>query len=234
MKLVNILQEAALAEIKSQMRQYFIDCSQKYFAAYAGKFPMPEFKIKADSRRAGWFSANYIGDQRGNTSITINSDFVGDPEIVRGIIYHETIHYYQFYTYSYFEYKYARDGGHDAFFNTKMAEINSGEGQELVTRRQNASMIDAAASGKFWAYGVRTRNGEYGFVHTKRKNAELIDYIKWLVDSGLYTDAYAFETDKFFFKIGTYKNGRLRFAIPHDQNKIMNLVDLSVHSLKNT
>lgn len=226
MKLMDILLEAKWDNVKSQMKQHFNDCSRKYFKEHHGKFPIPDFQVKSHGRRAGWFSASYVGDRKDGV-ITINPDFLDNERDFKGIIYHETIHYYQFFTYSRAQYKYASDGGHDSYFMDMMNKINAGEGNKLITVQQEVGHIKKSATGSFWVYGIKTKNGDYAFAWTKRKNDKLIDRIKSNMKYSDYTNPVAFETDEFKYKIGSVSGDKVKFAIPIDQN----IPDLSQYSI---
>lgn len=229
MQLTQILNELKWDETKAAMRQHFDDCSRKYFRAYQGSFPMPEFVIKTDAKKAGWFNGEYTSKYVPNTSlIGVNPDFLGDSEMFRGIMYHETIHYYQFHTYSFRQYKHAPNGGHDEQFIKDMERINAGEGKRLVTLKQETATIEKALTGKFWVYGIKTKSGEYAFAHTKRKNDKAVEFLTSIVNKGRYDDGYVFETDEYKYKIGSFGPKGFKFEFPNNQD----VPDLSSYSVK--
>jgi hypothetical protein len=122
MKLRQILNEGKYDSVKLLMKKYFKECSKKYFPDLYGKYPDPTFEIKSH-HWAGWFKAS------GNI-IGISSDIAAqtDEYNIKSTVYHETIHYYQFHTYSPRQWSQAENGGHDSFFKEKMSAINSVEG----------------------------------------------------------------------------------------------------------
>lgn len=229
MKLIQILHEAKWDNVKSLMHKHFTECSQKYFPQYTGKLTPPEFEIKVHGKNAGWFLPYYNRQIPDRSKIGINPDFIGDADMFKGIMYHETIHYFQYHTYSYPDFVRAHNKGHDGFFIEMMKKINAGEGKELVTITQETNSIDKALTGEFWVYGIKTRKGLYAFAHTKRENPAAINYLTKLVKSGLYEDGFVFKTDTYRYKIGTFGTRGFKFAVPDDQQWIP---DLSAYSVK--
>lgn len=203
-KLKQLLLEYNKQDILNKMYQYWKECLQKYFDRdeVGGKYPRPEFELKRDSKRSGWFKYKWISDAAGNKyrsnemTIGINPDFAMDDDLLKGIVYHETIHYYEFLYFKYEEHIENTHNHHGEFFTKMMNKINSGEGKKLVTIK--AELIDFKKTSKpFWVYGVKNTNGDYWFTWSLNKSQKLIDYLAKTVDK--YENVFLFQTTNMLY-----------------------------------
>lgn len=210
MKITKLLNEISYSSIKEQMKQFFIDCSKKYFSDLYGKFPMPKFTSKQHTKRAGWFSSdtNEIGC----------IPELGDE--LKSIMYHETIHYYQFHTYSKIDWWQVKNGGHDDFFLLKMKEINNTEGSNLVNVYQDFNKI-LKTTKPIYVYGIVTSQGDYAYVWTPTPNSKIEN---WLtnVAKPKYKGIFMFTTDDFYFKTTQqrYSGKGMKLGIVNNPEKI--------------
>jgi hypothetical protein len=220
-KLKQLLLEYNKQDILNKMYQYWKECLQKYFDRdeVGGKYPRPNFEIKKDNNRSAWFKYTWLRGpayemyRSHDMTIGINPDFATDDESIKANIYHETIHYYEFLLLPYEQHKKNTHEHHGDFFKKMMDKINSGEGKQLVTIKQEVT-TDTKSNKVFWVYGYRLKfdyGYEYSFSWTQRKNDNIINFLAKTSDR--YDNIYLFQTDKYVFKkmhqqIGT----RLQFS----------------------
>ncbi len=124
---------------KAEMKHLFDDVSSKYYKKYKGVFPYPKFTVRPYKYKG----AQYTG---GNNTITLNKAFTDfdDPKkatklkwVLKKIIWHEAIHYYQYWIEEEGGKK-RRVGpkhGHGNFFKGEMSRINRGEGKSVIDWR---------------------------------------------------------------------------------------------------
>ena len=220
MKLRKLLNEGKYDVSKQNMKIWFEECIKKYFSEYKDRigteFFYPTFEIKTDQKRAGWFKSSFIGDKPITPVIGLNPDFI--EHTAKNIVFHETIHYIQANTYGYTKYKLASNGGHDSFFIEKMNKINSIEGKDFITIKQETqSLANKSTSKTFWVYGILTHDGTFAFAHSSKTNDNIEQHLIKQKNAGKYKKVYKFQTNIFKYKIGSVNKTGLKFNIPVEQ-----------------
>ncbi len=190
------LKEAKWDVTISQVKKDFEDCCRKYFSEYPNKIPPCSFFIKGHASRAGYFLCTYEGETSENHQIVINRDVVSNREGLRSVVYHETIHFWQSILYSRFQYKHMTNGGHDAFFRKKMEEMNQIEGAGFISVLYPRNQLTTTAT-FFYAYVLKTLQGEWVACYTGRLDQKLIETFQRLLKTGNYLDAMWFKTNNY-------------------------------------
>jgi len=222
----SILTEADLNAIKKNTEQYFNQCMAKYFSEYRGKMSewgIPTFKVRSGTQNAGLFSYVPNIGKLSNQSITMNPDIAVNGELLRQVAFHETIHYVQT-NLSVRRLSPYEDGKrtsiHDAYFIEMMNKINSGEGSNYVTVKQDAAEI-LVASKEFYVYGFEDDNGRVATVWSPTENSKLHN---WLMHTGKekYKNIFQFKTDDYYFKTSSskLKGGTMKFTVVEKADKI--------------
>lgn len=215
MKLKEALFEGKNDAAKLLMKKYFRECSKKHFPELHGKFPEPTFEVKAHAW-AGWFKAT--GNVMGiSTDLAAQTDDFN----VKSTVYHETIHYYQFHTYTPRQWAQAANGGHDAFFHEKMQAINAVEGSGFINIKHEQDKISKSAT-EINVYGFVDNQDNYAFMWTPQPSEKLEN---WLQTSAKprFKHTFSFKTDDFYFKSAPnrYKGGSsLKFGVVEKPDKI--------------
>lgn len=130
-----------------------------YFAKYRMlNLPELDFKVRSHGTRAGWYSPK-------DNTMYINPDFmINDLRVLRGIVYHETIHYVDQWVNPQIN---SRSRAvidrvsHGGFFKEMMEKINKREGYELVTVKQ-AIAENWKSNRDFFVYILVESNGKLG------------------------------------------------------------------------
>lgn len=135
-----------------------------------GQIPELNFKVRTHNSRAGWY------DPKDNT-MYINPDFmINDPKVLRGIVYHEGIHYVDQWVnpQPVIRSKVITDHmAHSGFFKEIMDKINKREGYELVTVKQDVGQ-NWKSNRDFYVY-VLIDNGGRRFGFWTAKHDDRID-----------------------------------------------------------
>ncbi len=220
MKIKKLLFEKKHDITKNQMQKWFNECMRKFFNQYIDEgWSSPSFEVKTDKNRAGWYKCSFKGNEVINPIIGLNSDFI--EHTARNIIFHETIHYVQSNVYTYHQYKYASNSGHDAFFIEYMNKINAVEGKDFVTVKQDTKDLDTVSGGKnFWVYAIKTHGNEFGFAYSITERPNVLDYLKKQKKLNKYKQIYVFPSNKFKYKIGLITKTSIKFRIPSDQTNM--------------
>jgi len=146
MKLEDILITESLSALKQKAEKYFLECSKKYFFDIKAIKPYPQIKVRTQTRNWGAYHPN-------DNIITINRNLDGNDKALKAVMYHETIHYWDFY---YDEREFKTNKGHGEFFKKRMKLINSREGYEVVKIKYDSSGLGAVSTVKpytlFWGY----------------------------------------------------------------------------------
>jgi len=185
------------ANPKNEMKRLFDEVSHKYFGEFAGKFPYPNLVIKSNliaSSKAGLF----VG---GRNEIQIDKDIANTPETLKMTLWHEAIHYYEWWTVFNgcktrsdiqqwnFTAKFG-SGGHGKYFTDAMNRINSGEGSVVITVKE--ASIEMMATKPFYAYVFKShKKDSYHFCWSSKKEPGIIERIvKWAKQ--MYHDEFDF------------------------------------------
>ena len=222
----SLLTEADLNAIKKNTEQYFNQCMAKYFSEYRGKMSewgIPTFKVRSGTQNAGLFSYVPNIGKLSNQSITMNPDIAANGELLRRVAFHETIHYVQT-NLSVRRLPPYEDGKrtsvHDAYFIEMMNKINSGEGSNYVTVKQDAVEI-LVASKEFYVYGIEDDKGRFATVWSPTENSTMYN---WLIRTGKekYENIFQFKTDDYYFKtsLSKFTRGSIKFALVENADKI--------------
>lgn len=225
MKLRQILNELDRKATTSLISKYFHECMNKFFSEYKKyDWEIPTFKLRAGTSRAGEFSYIPTKSKPMQPTLTINPDFAGD-DFLRSIVFHETIHFVQanlsgMKLEPYDQIRYERQDDHDKFFHKMMNEMNSKEGSDYITVKQDATKLSTAYK-KFFVYGFESNEGYFGYVWSPTENSKVEN---WLNTAGKqkYKNIFKFETDDYWFKTkkSQIKGNSLNFGVIEDSSKI--------------
>jgi len=187
------LLEIKYGQLLKEMESHFVYISKKYFKGEnIKKYPRPNFKVRSNLKQAGLYMPQ-------SNMFVVNLDFAADPEQIKAVMYHESIHYYQVAVYGFNEREFKSTGYHNNYFKQKMKEINSGEGKKYVTVTGSYESISTGKSvKKFVVYVVDKANGNFSWSWSPRRNQKLIDQMKRMIelsDKTGWKNAYVFETD---------------------------------------
>lgn len=112
-----ILDESVKADRTAQILALFHKCSKKYFGGITKKRPDPTIKIGTAYGKFGHYN-------HAKNELWINKDLFTNERGLKGTVYHETIHFWDF-DYPWSEWRWNK--GHGKFFVEHMKKINSGE-----------------------------------------------------------------------------------------------------------
>lgn len=232
MKLIDIyeslIQESGYGNIKSLTEKYFNECMDRYFPEYKkymSEWGIPVFKVRSGTATAGLFSYIPNKGKLSNQSITMNPDIAANgDDMVRRVTFHETIHYVQ--TNLSIRRLPPYENGkntdhHDKYFNDMMGKINSEEGKDYVTVKQDSEGIQVSSK-EIYVYGIETNRGDFASVWSPTQSEELE---KWLMTTAKakYKNVFYFKTNDYYFKDSKSKlknGGNLRFVGINKPDKI--------------
>lgn len=216
MKLMNIFESLLVETNASLIEKYFNECISRHFPEYrkyvGSDWPIPKFRLRSGTKNAGVFSFIPTGKTPLNQTLTINTDFAGE-KFLRSIVFHETIHYVQANLSGmklppYDANRYKVD--HDAYFMDMMRKINSVEGENYITIKQDAGQLDVASK-PFFVYGFVTHKNQYAYAWSTIPVQEMS---KWLKNVAIekYKSIFEFETSDYYFKTGKQKFTKSSFS----------------------
>lgn len=225
MTLRQVLNEIDSGKIVSEIERHFKECITKHFSQFkkyvGSEWPIPKFVLRQGTTNAGEFSYIPTNSTPQNQKLTINPDFAVEP-FLKQIVFHETIHYVQanlrgsrISPYDIGPYKLA----HDQYFMSKMADINSIEGSNFITVKQDARQLETAHK-EFHVYGIETKSGQFATIWSPKAQPQLE---KWLKDNASrYNNTFYFVTTDYYFKTKNtqFKGASLKWGVVEDPAKI--------------
>jgi len=232
MKLISIyealVQESGYGNIKSLTEKYFNECMSRYFQEYKSsmeEWGIPVFKVRSGTATAGLFSYIPAKGRLMNQAMTMNPDIAANgDDMLRRVVFHETIHYVQT-NLSIRRLPPYQDGkstdDHDKYFTDMMGKINSGEGQDYVTVKQDATNIKVSSK-EIYVYGIETNSGDFATVWSPTESEAVKS---WLTTTGKakHKNVFWFTTNDYYFKEAGSKiksGGSMRFAGVDKPDKI--------------
>ncbi len=224
MKLISIyeslIQESGYGNIKSLTEKYFNECMNKYFSEYKkymGEWEIPIFKVRSGTATAGLYS--YIPTKTNllNQAITMNPDIAANgDDMVRRVAFHETIHYVQMNLavrrLDPYPDRKVTNNGHDGFFHEMMGKINSKEGSNYITVKQDSSEIQVSNK-EFYVYGFETNTGQFGSMWSPTEAPALKNWLETTAKAK-HKNIFWFKTDDYYFKESKskFKGNSLKFV----------------------
>lgn len=222
-----LILEFSKSEAISDMKKHFDYVSKKYFSSRV-KYPTPSFKVKPNLKNVG----AYIPSRN---EFVMHMDFANDPELLKGTMYHEAIHYFQVHQDGFDSRKHKRDGYHDDYFHQMAKKINSGEGKKYVSVSGSIQKIKSGKSVKpFWVYTIDKGDGDINWMWSPRKNQKIIDTLIRMRDYYKWTGIKVFETDIISFKEAPRSNGgrNVRYGTVSPNENIYKLIYPAVKKQK--
>ena len=138
----------ASGDLRADILRLFKEVTRKYFS-HVPSSPPPKIVIK--SNMTGGRLADYVPPPK--NTMTFDADAALNPELLKSLCWHEAIHYYEWFD-SFREHGERMaaklwalssrfDGGHANYFKDKMAQINRGEGTDLIHIKSPTVKLDA-------------------------------------------------------------------------------------------
>jgi len=192
------------SQMKKLVYQYFDECSEKYFPDYAGKFEKPKFSFQKSQSLSSvaYYSCKIFDNKELKDQIFFfnkNVDF--SLELLRSVVFHETIHYYDtnidinaFYNEVNNDEKEYKE--HNDFFMKYMDIINSveGPGYIAIEVRKDISLRD-------YYYIVELQNEEESVYARIDELEENLIHTIMESGNGIYNTLLIYETNSFVMQM---------------------------------
>lgn len=250
-KLRDIMSEGKYAASEADMKKWFDECMRKYFPQYVSKITRPFRTIPKTGIAEQYIDPDWKDNWvypdlqvkslkgRGSTGICQTSRIKRNGQIVmpiiavspeyiktdgRSIVFHETIHYVQAYTYTPIEHKYMSNGGHDSFFKEMMNKMNAVEGENYITiEYDQTTKSDSETIGtNLWVY-LFVKDGKWGAASFSRKSPKTVEFFKYFLKNGRYTEAYEMLSDKLKYVGGGWQGRNFSYnllSVPPTQDEL--------------
>lgn len=219
------------ADLKNEMKRLFDEVSRKYFNEYSG-FEYPKFAIQSNMLpAAGSFSPDA-------NKISVDRDYANDPNELKAVVWHEAIHYFDWwanYKSKALSLKSAKDSwnfmvrftNHGKFFIDTMNRINSGEGKSLVSVKNDTLLQHAQKPFYVYIMSVKNRPKNILFCWSVKKEQNIIDAVKRMVQHGGGGEVWHGETSTAALKLGARMtaSSRLSMAVLSKDDKIVSFLE---------